>query len=205
MRTRTPSVAGPGDAPESAWAARRPRVPFERLRGRPVTAPVVSRTLAEALVALAARDGLGEPLNWHEVRASIQSLQEDPMGPRDLRYVLGEINNVADIAGTLEDWFIRAAIERDEDAKAAARSAEKILAPIYKVSLGGAATSGLGLVFGTLAGTVAVPTAICVLVVAAVAGYGRWKLSKREDEAISDAEGVRRLAAIAREARRPDQ
>lgn len=160
-----------------------------------------SRTLVEALVALAARDGLGETVNWREVRAAIQSLTEDPLGPRDLRFVLGEINNRNDVAGTLEDWFIRAAAEREEDAKSAARSAEKILAPIYKVSLGGAATSALGLVFGTLSGTIAVPTAACVLAVATVAGYGRWKLSKREDEAVTDAEGMRRLAAIAGEAR----
>lgn len=165
-------------------------------RGRP-------RTLVEALVALAARDGLGETVNWHEVRAAIRSLLEDPMGPRDLRNVLGEANNRTDIANTLEDWFLRAATERQEDAKAAARSAEKILAPIQTVSLGGAATSALGVVFGTITSWVAVPAAVCVLLVASVAGYGRWRLSKREDEAGIDADGMRRLAAIAREANGP--
>ncbi len=170
-----------------------------------MTALPSSRTLVEALVALAAREGLGDAANWHEVRAAVQSLMEDPLGPRDLRYVLGEINNVTEIASTLEDWFVRAAAEREEDAKAAARSAEKILAPIYKVSLGGAATSALGLVFGSINSLVAVPTAACVLIVAAVAGYGRWRLSKREDEANADAQGMRRLAEIALEARRPGQ
>lgn len=161
------------------------------------------RTVVEALVALAARDGLGETVNWHEVRAAIQHLLEDPLGPRDLRFVLGEINNRTDIADTLEDWFMRGATERQEDAKAAARAAEKILAPIQTVSLGGAATSALGFVFGTITSWIAVPAAVCVLLVAAVAGYGRWRLSKREDEAGIDADGMRRLAAIAKEARGP--
>jgi hypothetical protein len=168
-----------------------------------MTARHGSRTLVEALVALAARDGLGETVNWHEVRAAIQYLLEDPLGPRDLRYVLGEVNNRMDIADTLEDWFMRAATERQEDAKAAARSAEKILAPIQTVSLGGAATSALGFVFGTITSWIAVPAAICVLLVAAVAGYGRWRLSKRGDEAVTDADGMHRLAAIATEARGP--
>lgn len=163
--------------------------------------PATRRTLVEALVALAAREGLGEPVNWHEVRAAIQSLLEDPMGPRDLRFVLDEINNRDVISSTLEDWFVRAAVERDEDAKAAARAAEKILAPIQTVSLGGAATSALGFVFGTIASTIAGPAALCVLAVAGVAGYGRWKLSKREDEAHSDAAGMRRLATITKDAR----
>lgn len=166
-----------------------------------MTAPAGHRTLVEALVALAARDGLGETVNWHEVRAAIQSLLEDPLGPRDLRFLLGEINNRHDITATLEDWFIRAATERDEDARAAARAAEKILAPIQTVSLGGAATSALGFAFGTITSAIAAPAAVCVLAVAAVAGYGRWKLSKREDEAASDAAGMRRLASIAKEAR----
>ncbi len=166
-----------------------------------MTSPPVSRTLVEALVALAARDGLGETVNWHEVRAAIQSLSEDPLGPRDLRFVLGEINNRHDIASTLEDWFIRAATEREEDSKAAARSAEKILAPIQTVSLGVAATSALGFVLGTITSTIAIPAAFCVLMVAAVAGYGRWRLSRREDEAGLDAAGIRRLASIARDAR----
>ena len=163
--------------------------------------PSVHRTLVEALVALAAREGLGDPINWHEVRAAIQSLLEDPVGPRDLRYVLGQINNRDDISSTLEDWFIRAAVERDEDGMSAARAAEKILAPIQTVSLGGTATSALGFVFGTIGSAIAGPAALCLLAVAGVAGYGRWKLSKREDEAQSDATGMRRLATIAKEAR----
>jgi hypothetical protein len=159
------------------------------------------RTLVEALVALAARDGLGDTVNWHEVRAAIQSLLEDPLGPRDLRFVLGQINNRDDIAGTLEDWFVRAATERGEDAKTAARAAEKILAPIQTVSLGAAATTALGFVIGTITSTIAVPAALCVLAVASVAGYGRWRLSRREDEAQSDVAGMRRLAEIAKDAR----
>lgn len=84
------------------------------------------RTVVEALVSLATRDGLGETVNWPEVRAAILQLLRDPIGPRDLRSVLENINDPS-VKRTLEDWFVRAAAERDEDAKKANRVLKSFL------------------------------------------------------------------------------
>lgn len=160
------------------------------------------RTLVEALVASAAQDGLGEQVTWVTVQAAIQQLLIDPVGPRDLRHILGKITHRKDISHTLEDWFQRAARAREEDAKSAARAGEKLLAPIQIVSMAGALPWGLGYAFGTITLGIAIPITIGLLIIAAAASAARWKLSRREDEALSDAQAIRRLAQIAEEARR---
>jgi len=43
---------------------------------------------------------------------------------------------------------------------------------------------------------IALPVALCGIVVGAAATYGRWRLSKRADEALHDAAATRRLAEI---------
>lgn len=155
------------------------------------------RTVVEALVALATQDGLGHSVDWAEVRAAVSQIQLDPVGPRKLRALLRRINNRDDIATTLEDWFIRAAAERREDAQAAARSANEILTPMQRVSLASAGGAGLAFALGSVAAPIAAPIALGALVVAGATGYGRWRLLRRVSEAEADADGMRRLAEIA--------
>ena len=153
------------------------------------------RTVAEALVALAAQEGLGEPIDWRDVKAAVASLISDPLGPRSLRMVLERLNN-QEVCATLADWFERAAAEREEDAKSAARAGEKLLAPLQMVSLGGSVTAAVGIAAGTLGALIAVPLLACTLTVAGAASYGRWRLSKRQDEAEADALAIRRIGGI---------
>lgn len=153
-------------------------------------------SLALALVALATREGLGEPVVWPDVKGAIANLIADPVGPRDLRATVRDLND-ADVAATLEDWFARAAAERDEDAKAANRAAEKLLAPLQIVSLGGGAAAALSVAVGTAGAIIGAPIAASAFIVGAAASCGRWRLSKREDEARTDVNAIHRLAAIA--------
>jgi hypothetical protein len=153
--------------------------------------------LVEALVALAARQGLGEPIDWRDVESAVAALLDDPVAKRDLRALMVRLND-AEVARTLEDWFLRAADARDADAGDANRAGEKLLAPLQVVGLGGFATSGIALAAGTLAGTVGLPILAAAGVVAGAATWGRWRLSKREDDARADARAIRDFAAIAR-------
>jgi len=159
------------------------------------------RTVVEALVALATRDGLGDSVEWADVMAAALAIVTDPVGPRDLRDVLLRVND-SGVMATLEDWFVRAAAEREGAGGAAGRAAEKLLAPLQTVSLGGAATSGLALAAGTVGLTLGAPLVVSGLVVAGATSYGRWRLSQREDAARAEAAAIRRLAEIARDARR---
>lgn len=154
------------------------------------------RTLVEALVALATREGLGDPIDWLDVRAATTALLDDPIGPRDLRAVMERLNDKA-VAITLSDWFIRAAAEREADAKAATRGAEKLLQPLLAISLGIGGTGAVAIASGSIALPVAVPIALCGLAVGIAATIGRWRLTKRADEALDEAQAIRRLAEIA--------
>jgi hypothetical protein len=69
------------------------------------------------------------------------------------------------------------------------------------VSLGVLATTGLAFAAGTLGTLVAAPVFAGALVLSAAATYGRWRLSKRDDEAAADAEAIRRFAEAARRGR----
>lgn len=157
--------------------------------------PNEEHSVAEALVALAAQDGLGDPIDWQDVKAAVANLISDPLGPRSLRMVLERLNN-QEVRRTLADWFARAAAEREEDAKGAARAGEKLLAPLQMVSLGGSVTAAVGIAGGTLGAVIAVPLLTCTLTVAGAASYGRWRLSKRQDEAEADASSIRRLGGM---------
>jgi hypothetical protein len=109
--------------------------------------------------------------------------------------VLERLNN-QEVRRTLADWFERAAAEREEDAKGAARAGEKLLAPLQMVSLGGSVTAAVGIAAGTLGALIAVPLLACTLTVAGAASYGRWRLSKRQDEAEADALAIRRIGGM---------
>lgn len=154
------------------------------------------RTLVEALVALATRVGLGDAVDWQDVRAATTALLDDPVGPRDLRAVMKRVNDPS-VAFTLNDWFTRAAAEREADAKAATRGAEKLLQPLQTIAFGIGATGAVSLATGAMAVGVALPVALGGLIVGGAATYGRWRLTKRADEALSDAQAIRKLADIA--------
>lgn len=154
------------------------------------------RTLVEALVALATREGLGDPVDWQDVRAATSALLDDPVGPRDLRAVMGRLNDKT-VAETLSDWFVRAASERDADARAATRGAEKLLQPLQAVSFAIGASGAISLATGAMSVPIALPVALAGVIVGGAATYGRWRLAKRADEAADDAQAIRRLAEIA--------
>lgn len=160
-------------------------------------APQRRYSLVEALVALAARDGLGEPVDWADVRAALLALERDPVGASDLRRIVARVNDPA-VPRTLRDWFLRAADEREGDADEAARAGEKLLAPLQLVSLGGVATGAIAAAAGTVGAALAIPVIGAAAVVAGAATYGRWRLSRREDTARRDARALRRMAGSAR-------
>ena len=153
-------------------------------------------SLAEALVALASREGLRDPVDWEDVRAAILALEQDHMGATDLRHIIDKLND-RDVAHTLEDWILRVAEEREVDSEDASRAAEKLLAPLQRVGLGGLATGAIAAAAGTIS-----PAAAAVIIVAMAAGaaattYGLWRLSKRQDAAKHDSRALHRLAEIA--------
>lgn len=153
------------------------------------------RTLVTALLSHAAQDGLGEEVPWPEIEAAIGALAHDPMAPRALRQALRALND-AETAETLHDWLLSEVATREAAARAAARPAEKIVAPIQSISLG-ACVTGAAL---ALAGTVGVVPAGIMCTAALCSGvaasWSRMRLSRAEDSARADADAIRRLAAI---------
>ena len=156
-------------------------------------------TLAEALVALAARQSLGGQVDWADVDASIEALLKGPQSAQDLRSVLTRVNEPA-LALILQDWLSRAVSIRERSARDAARAGEKVIAPLQNVSLGILATSGLGLAAGTLVDEIGLPILSAAAVASTAAFYGRWRLSRREDNARLAAEAIGYLVEVAREA-----
>jgi hypothetical protein len=156
-------------------------------------------TLAEALAALAARQLSGDGVDWADADASIEALLSAPQSAQDLRSVLARANEPA-LALILKDWLSRAVSIRERSARDAARAGEKAIAPLHNVALGVLATSGLGLAAGTLADEVGLPILGGAAVASAAAFYGRWRLSRREDNARLAAEAVGYLVEVAREA-----
>ena len=159
-------------------------------------APEKANTVVDALIAHAARDGLGEDVSWAQVEAAISDLLGSPTAASNLRQRISKIND-PEAALTLADWFDQASDGRDKDALDAARPAEKIFAPVQGVGFAGVATA----LFFAATGALALPAGVIIgagaMGLAGVATYGRWRLSKREDEARSEAKALRRLAAIA--------
>ncbi len=162
--------------------------------------PPNRHALVETLISLASTDGLGESVDWEQVEAAVTELSQNPVGPRDLRKILTQVNDVT-IITTLEDWFRRAANARDVDARDAKRFSDNLLTPVHRVSLGGIAASALSVSLGTIAAPVALPVLLASTVAGIATGYGRWRLSKRADTAASDATLIREFAQICRDAR----
>ncbi len=156
-------------------------------------------TLAEALVALAVRQGLDGAVDWADVDAIIEAPLKAPQSPQDLRFVLTRTNEPA-LALVLQDWLSRAVSLRERSARDAARAGEKVMAPLQNVSLGVLATSGLGLAAGTLVDEIGLPILGAAAVASTAAFYGRWRLSRREDNARLAAEAIGYLVEVAREA-----
>ena len=155
-------------------------------------------TLVGALVALASRNGLGEDVDWADVRSLILELKRHPLGASDLRTILARVNDPA-VRQTIHDWFLRAADEREGDADEASRAEEKLLAPLQTVSLGALATVAIGAAIGTIGAVVAAPLMLAGLAVAAAATFGRWRLSKRADTARREALVLKRLSDAAKQ------
>lgn len=149
--------------------------------------------LAEALVAYASRHGLGESVKFEDIEQAIWALQDDLHGASDLRAVVPSIND-PDVKQTLGEWFARAAGRRDRDARDADRIAEKLLAPLQTMGLGAFSAAGITFAIGTLAPVYAVPILGVSIVTAGMATWGRWRLSKRSDDAREQAKALRRMA-----------
>ncbi|WP_132463665.1 hypothetical protein [Rhodovulum marinum] len=147
--------------------------------------------IVDALIALAARDGLGETVDWHEVEAAIAALVLDPVGPSNLRRRMAKLND-PEVARTLNDWFLRAAADRGADAREAARPADTLLAPIQNVGLGAAATAAVLTAAGTLGLGAGVLIGLGALLAAGSASLGRYLLADRANRAQADADAIRR-------------
>jgi hypothetical protein len=172
--------------------------PFCRVAGS-VTDPN-RHALVETLISLASTDGLGEIVDWEQVEAAITELSQNPVGTRDLRKILTQVNDTA-IITTLEDWFRRAANARDADARDAKRFNDNLLTPVHRIGLGGIAASALSVSLGTIAAPIALPVLLASTVAGIATGYGRFRLSKRSDTAVADAALIREFALICRDAR----
>lgn len=152
----------------------------------------------DALIALAARDGLGDDVPWDEVELAISQLLEAPVSMSNLRRRMEKVND-AEVALTLHDWFVLAADAREKDARDAARSSDKVLAPLQGVGYGSAVTAALFAGTGALGLVAGVAVAVSALVFAIGATMGRLRLSGREDAANDDVRAIRRMAKILRE------
>ena len=155
-----------------------------------------AQDIVDGLIARAAQDAAGEDVPWPLVEASAIELSDLPGSSTTLRRRLDKLNN-PEIARTLEDWFRRAALSRTRDAKRAARPSEKLIAPMQTVAFGAAGTAAILAAAGTLAPAAGAFCGAIALVFAGVTSSVRWRLSKREDDAGSDADALRRLAEIA--------
>ena len=156
-----------------------------------------SQEIIDALMALAARDGLGDEIAWSDVEPAIADLLDTAVSASNLRRRMEKVND-AEVALTMADWFERAADARAADARAAARPSEKVLAPIQGVGLGGTVTAVILASSGTLALAAGVILGVSGLILAGVATLARLRLSEREDTAKQDATAIRRLADVAR-------
>lgn len=153
-----------------------------------------------ALVALAMRDGLGEALTWGDVLPVLLAVVQNLIGPRDARAVFATVNDPGVLA-TIEDWFNRAAAERDDSAKQSLRAARLITQPVQRGAVGVAGGVGIALSVGTLTGGVGLPFLAAAGVLAGGATWVGWRQQTMADTEEALARGFRRLEAIAREER----
>ena len=154
----------------------------------------------DALVALAIRDGLGERLTWGEVLPVVLAVARDPIGPRNCRRLFVRVNDAQDLA-TIEDWFHRAAAERDASVRKTGRAVTMIARPVQRSALAGAAGIGLAMAVGTLASG---PGALLLLVSLGVGGGATgvgYRLQTAADTETDLADMFRRLEAIAQDER----
>ena len=156
-----------------------------------------SQTVIDALIALAARDGLGEEVVWEEVELAILDLLDAAVSTSNLRRRMDKLND-AEVALTLTDWFERAADAREEDAQNAARPSDKVLAPMQGVGYGAAVTAAILTATGALPVAASAIIIVSTIALAGGATYGRMRLSRREDKARQDAKAILRMAAITR-------
>lgn len=157
--------------------------------------------LLDAVVSLAAQDGLGEEQFWETVEPALIELIRNPVADRDLRRYLPKINDT-EVITTLEDWFTRAAGERSRDERDAWRFNTEIVTPIKRLGFAGVAAG----VLGTALGTSALPIALPVIAGGLILGGGginaALRLGQRADDAASDAARLKRLAEICLEDRK---
>ena len=139
-------------------------------------------------------------MDWLDIELAVTQIAQDPLTASDLRKRLARLND-REAARTLEDWFHRVALARENDAKNAARPAEKILAPLQAVSMGAVVTAVVFATAGTVSLAAAAILALGAMISTGSSSFGRWRLSKREDEAEPDASLIRQLARIAAEFR----
>lgn len=156
-----------------------------------------SLEIIDALIAFAARNGLGEDVPWEDIEIAISQLLDHPVAQSDLRGRMNQLND-PEVALTLADWFDRAADARDKDARDAARPSEKVLGPFQAVGFGSAGTAVILTATGALTLGAGLLIGVAALTFAGSVTFGRSRLSKREDVASADARKIRRLADIAR-------
>ncbi|MEL7090356.1 MAG: hypothetical protein AAFN94_01350 [Pseudomonadota bacterium] len=153
-----------------------------------------------ALVALATKDGLGEQLTWHTVLPVLLNIVQDPVGPRNCRRIFKQVNDPSALS-TIEDWFNRAAAEREDSARDTERAAKMITRPVQRGAVGIAGGVGLALAVGTLTSGVGIPFLLAAGATVGGATWVGWKQQSSADRQDSLARDFRRLETIAREER----
>ena len=159
-----------------------------------------NRGAVQALISLAARDGLGDRLTWGDVLPVVVKIAQDPLGPRNCRRLFGDVNDPSVLA-TIEDWFHRAASEREGSSRKTERALSMITQPVQRGAIGVAFGVGLAMAIGTLSGG---PGLVLLLATGTVAGAGTfvgWTQKTRSDTQQALARDFRRLEDIAKEQR----
>ena len=162
--------------------------------------PEERHRLLDAVVSLAAQDGLGEEQFWEQVEPALLQLMLNPVAERDLRRYLPKINDVG-VVTTLEDWFTRAAGERARDERDAKRVNSEIVTPIKRLGFTGVAAGVLGTALGTSALPIALPVIAGGMILSGLGIHTALRLRTRADDATFDAARLRRLAEICLEER----
>ena len=152
-------------------------------------------TVAHALIAHAARDGMGDSPAWDDKLAGLRQVRDDPAGADHLKKAIAELNS-PEPTSIVSSWFTRLLEDDESAARNAGRAGTVLMQPIQTVFLGLSSGATLALAIGTidlLPGGVFLVACLCA---GSYATYGRWRLSRVEDIRKRDADRTKRILAI---------
>ena len=152
-------------------------------------------SVAHALVAHAARDGMGDSPAWDDIVAGLRQVRDDPAGADHLKRAIAELNS-PEPTSIVSSWFTRLLEDDESAARNASRAGTVLMQPIQTGFLGISGGATLALAIGTIAlvpGGVLLVACLCAV---GSATYGRWRLSRVEDVRKRDADRTKRILVI---------